>query len=48
MDGAASPDDHVINSPTQVSTGFSSFSPNLDYYALNVQVGLKFKKENKI
>jgi len=30
MDGATSPNDHVINYPTQVSPGLSSFSPNLD------------------
>ncbi|KAF8116108.1 hypothetical protein N665_0022s0038 [Sinapis alba] len=30
MDGSTSPNDHVINSPTQVSPGLSSFTPNLD------------------
>ncbi|KAL0741016.1 hypothetical protein Bca4012_082529 [Brassica carinata] len=30
MDGATSPNDHVISSPTQVSPGLSSFSQNLD------------------
>ncbi|KAF8081283.1 hypothetical protein N665_0894s0001 [Sinapis alba] len=30
MDGSTSPNDHVINSLTQVSLSLSSFSPNLD------------------